>query len=120
MKEGINYNYHIFGLIRGNRKQIEKYVADGPSNDGDEPHVMSRLSHLAGEICTNYMNYLVDKVDSDLLDDRLRYIGFSFETHCDNVIYDGDIFRTQRLSENEQKSFLRHVRKELERSQLQT
>jgi len=120
MRERIDCNYHVFGIIHGNRKKIEKYVADGPSNEGNEPSVMSKLSFLAGEICSIHMNYLVDKVDSDLLSDRLRYIGFSFEPPCDNIIWQDNIYRTQRLSENNQKSFLRHMKKEIGHSSFQT
>ena len=111
MAERINYNYHIFGLIRGNRKNIEKYVADGPSNELDEPTVMSKISHLATEVCTNHTEYLRDHVDHDLLSNRIRYIGFSFEPPCDNIIYEGNIYRTQRLPENEQRSFMGHIKK---------
>jgi len=112
MTERIDYNYHVFGLAQGDREGIEKYVADGPSNIVNVPIILHGLDNLAGEICEAHMDYLEDQVDKKFLsNDRLQYIGISFEPKCNNVIHDGQIYRTQRLSENEQQSLLEHLSK---------
>lgn len=112
MKNRINYNYHVFGLVQGDREKIDKYIADGPSNVVNVPIILSGISSLAGEICEAHMDYLEDQIDKNFLsDDRLQYIGISFKPTCENVIHNGQIYSTQRLPENEQQSLLEHLSK---------
>lgn len=112
MTESIDYNYHIFGLTQGDREGIEKYIADGPSNIVNVPIILHELNNLAGEICEAHIDYLENQVDKKFSsDNRLQYIGVSFEPKCDNVIHNGQIYRTQRLSKDEQQSLLEHLSK---------
>jgi len=130
MKRRIRYHYHVYGLIQGDGEESEKYVAEGPSSIVDVPIVLSirmdtnldvLLESLAGEVHENHLEYIDDQMRTGFpFDDIVGYIGFSFEPPCDNVIHRDKIYRTQRLSENEQKSFLEHMRKEIERSRPQT
>ena len=110
MPNRIKYNYHVFGLTSGNKRKNEHYIMEGPSSNMSEPFVIHRLRHVASEICATQVKYLNDQVEEDFLSEHLRYLGISFEPTCDNVIYDKKIYRTQRLSDNEQKSLLRHLR----------
>jgi len=100
-----DYRYHVFGLVRGKKKDIEYYVAEGVSGACCQPITYSRKSQVAEDICAEHC--------SDSFSKRLNYLSFSFDPTCEKVVYKGDNYRTQRLSENEQMNFLRILGQEL-------
>lgn len=96
-----NYRYNVFGLTRGNKKSIEEYVAEGSLGSDKPPMTLPSKSGLINEIYHQHAN-------GELF--SMEYLSFSFEPTCEKVIYQGEIYSTQTLSENEQNSFLRNIR----------
>ncbi len=110
MDKKISYNYHVFAIVQDDGRE-KKYVAEGPSSIVDLPVVLQRLENLANEIYCDHLEYLGNELDKRFLfDGKINYIGFSFASTCDNVIHRDEIYRTQRLSKNEQRFFLQHMK----------
>lgn len=99
------YDYHIYGLIPGNRKKIQEYVADSPERS---PLVQKNLSRLAHAINIAHCGSCDSHRKENYADPN--FFSVSFEPTCERVIYRAQIYRVQRLSEKEQDRFLSHMR----------
>lgn len=108
MENTLDYRYHIFGLLRGNRKHIETYVAEGASSRSP-PFEADSLRFLAMNICHEHHNQIVHS-GGDMSDLARRSLLFSFKPPVQKAFYHGNIYRTQKLSESEETKFLRHLK----------
>lgn len=115
--ERVEYNYHIYGLVKGKSRENQKYVVDGPSCQHEEPIIRNRVSELTRELCLLHWNNRKDLGVSE--GGRMEYLGVSFAPPCDNVFHDGQFYRVQPLSNDERgrffDNFKRHA-KELMRA----
>lgn len=122
----VMFNYHIYGLVQNGQKEIERYVADGPSNIADGPHVLKRrgkisatenlLLSLASGVHPDHLDYLERR---GFADGVVNHIGFSFTPPCDNVVSFGQIYHTKQLSGDEQYLFLKYVQEEVKKNELE-
>ncbi len=106
------YQYHVFALVRGNRKRAAWYIAQGA--DLGVVHDAPTITCLASDISDCHARMLEGEGDRAGVLRDYGYLGFSFDPPCERAIYRGRIYCTQRFSGNQQRYFLNKLRKKID------
>jgi hypothetical protein len=93
-----NPEYHVYKLIDVENEKIKRYVAHEISGN-KQFAVMGSKPELATILCEELLTL-----------SPTHYINFSFEPLWEKTLFEGDLYRSQRLGEHEQMAFLKIVR----------
>ncbi|AQQ71403.1 hypothetical protein SMSP2_01777 [Limihaloglobus sulfuriphilus] len=95
-----SYRFCVFGLSRSPSSPIENIVAEGNLPLDHPPFVSSSEKEVA--------NYIYQYLFKETM--QTHYIAFSFKPNCSKVIYEGDVYCSQVLSEQSQANILSKVK----------
>ena len=110
-QEHLEYLYHIYGMAREDSDVVGYYAIDNSRTYSPwelGPLQQSELGDLAKGVFCHHLDYLRGLGIDEICKENM-FLSFSFTSPCDAVMSEGVVYRTQRLSGDDQKRFFKGI-----------